>query len=320
MGHNASHYFYVTPVNKPKWTNDIHQKNITDFFGFDPFENNGTLTKINDKTYKEHLEFPNASTLKLTTTYPGLLTGSGYSHYAISNDKDNSDFQLGFFFDHTIGVPIIPGSSVKGVIRNGIKSVLNSEEKFNYLNQIIDDNKKVEYLIKDSNWEKVLFGRNVFLHAFPIRRVYDDASITTFDKLKSEYGPKLTQLDNNIRKLRKIINRNENQKKLKQLEKEKKQWSDIKVEAEKVFRISKLIIVDDAITPHHPEQPNDIFKDPNPIKFIKVPAGIEFQFQFLINGNDTIEKDDVLKIFKEIIIDFGICAKRNVGYGHFEEL
>jgi len=51
---------------------------------------------------------------ELTTTYPGLLIGGGYMH-GISSDED---FKIGFYFDHTSGLPVIPGSSVKGVLRS----------------------------------------------------------------------------------------------------------------------------------------------------------------------------------------------------------
>ncbi len=49
-----------------------------------------------------------------TTLYPGLLIGSGYTH-GVSADED---IKIGFFFDHTSGLPVIPGSSVKGVLRS----------------------------------------------------------------------------------------------------------------------------------------------------------------------------------------------------------
>lgn len=52
--------------------------------------------------------------LILRTTYPGLLVGSGYPH----DTKAKGDFKIGFFFDHTSGQPVIPGSSVKGVLNS----------------------------------------------------------------------------------------------------------------------------------------------------------------------------------------------------------
>jgi CRISPR-associated protein Cmr6 len=66
-----------------------------------------------DSSYKQY--FPNGnSNIPLTTTYPGLLIGTGYSHQTGST----GEFKSGFFFDHTTGLPVIPGSSVKGVLRS----------------------------------------------------------------------------------------------------------------------------------------------------------------------------------------------------------
>lgn len=50
----------------------------------------------------------------LKTTYPGLMVGSGYTH----DSGTKGDFKIGFFFDHTSGQPVVPGSSVKGVLRS----------------------------------------------------------------------------------------------------------------------------------------------------------------------------------------------------------
>ena len=49
----------------------------------------------------------------LKTTYPGLLAGSGYPH----EFRQDEAFMLGCSFDHTTGLPVIPGSSVKGLLR-----------------------------------------------------------------------------------------------------------------------------------------------------------------------------------------------------------
>lgn len=62
----------------------------------------------NDEPFKANYGF------KLETTYPGLLIGSGYIH-GLSVEKD---FKIGFYFDHTTGLPLIQGSSVKGVLRS----------------------------------------------------------------------------------------------------------------------------------------------------------------------------------------------------------
>ena len=55
---------------------------------------------------------------KATTTYPGLLIGSGYIHELPDIDAQAI---LGFDFDYTSGLPIIRGSSIKGVLRSAFK-------------------------------------------------------------------------------------------------------------------------------------------------------------------------------------------------------
>jgi len=54
---------------------------------------------------------------KATTTYPGLLLGSGYNHQLSIKEE----LILGFDFDYTTGLPIIRGSSIKGVLRSAFK-------------------------------------------------------------------------------------------------------------------------------------------------------------------------------------------------------
>jgi len=53
-----------------------------------------------------------------TTTYPGLLVGSGYSHELPSVEGQAI---LGFDFDYTSGLPILRGSSIKGVLRSAFR-------------------------------------------------------------------------------------------------------------------------------------------------------------------------------------------------------
>ena len=66
----------------------------------------------------------NKNILNLKTIYPGLLIGSGYGHDFkgdVENDKkeqENEAFKIGFYFDFTTGMPVIPGPSIKGAIRS----------------------------------------------------------------------------------------------------------------------------------------------------------------------------------------------------------
>ena len=61
----------------------------------------------------------------MKTEYPGLLSGVGLTHDSGSKqDKSNKDksiyseVQIGFLFDQVTGLPFIPGSSVKGMLRS----------------------------------------------------------------------------------------------------------------------------------------------------------------------------------------------------------
>lgn len=72
------------------------------------------------------------------TTYPGLLVGSGLSH---GTGTDN-DMKIGFQFDYTTGLPYIPGSSIKGVLRSMFpltKKDLNKDEQ-------LYNKKRIEYI------------------------------------------------------------------------------------------------------------------------------------------------------------------------------
>lgn len=60
---------------------------------------------------------PGFAAFDMKTVYPGLLVGTGYSHG--SNQPDTADeIETGFSFDYTNGQPVIPGSSVKGILRS----------------------------------------------------------------------------------------------------------------------------------------------------------------------------------------------------------
>ena len=51
--------------------------------------------------------------------------------------------------------------------------------------------------------------------------------------------------------------------------------------------------------------------------FLKVSPDVEFQFNFNVKDGKTLTKIEKLKLFAAILLDFGIGAKTNVGYGKF---
>jgi CRISPR-associated protein Cmr6 len=80
---------------------------------------NNKVKNIIDTTVRQYNEEPLGNIhFKATTTYPGLLLGSGYAHELSSIEGQAI---LGFDFDYTTGLPIIRGSSIKGVLRSAFK-------------------------------------------------------------------------------------------------------------------------------------------------------------------------------------------------------
>lgn len=287
---NISHYYYVQnkglpiPTNKDqvRWNNDLHELKYEEIVTFSP------------ESYFKH---PDAISFPLRTTYPGLLLGAGYAHPAIEKpDKEKNiegDYHLGFFFDHTTGLPVIPGTSVKGVLKSvfpsEIKSSFNDEKKkevieknelkLKYVNSIINE-KKYNFKVIEENWKKVFFER---------KQVFLDAYLTNVDDNITVVYPKDSGKKDKVGKP--IMT------------------DDPQIEAH--------LFAEDYITPHG----NDIFKEPTPIRFLKVASEVTFTFQFLLkdysDSDGTITKEQIAELFKQIILDFGIGAKRNVGYGQF---
>lgn len=200
----------------------------------------------------------------LKTTYPGLLIGSGYSHII----SEKGEFKLGLEFDYTTGLPVINGSSVKGLLRstfyNAQDEEVLQESKKEYINGIIKNLGFSEsFSFKDLT--EAIFDGKVDGKNIPIceRDIFYDAMI------------------------------------------------DVEG-TEKTIGDSKNILGEDFITPH-----KDVFKNPIPLKFLKIMPNVVWCFRF--NLKDKILPSNIKRnIFKQIILDFGIGAKTNVGYGQFE--
>jgi CRISPR-associated protein Cmr6 len=113
---NAGHYYYVKGEGPGR---DFGRRMDT----FSIWQLLGTPEKpldairIHGVPYHDYFRSPAATnSFDLTTTYPGLLVGTGYMHPVA--EKNENDFQAGFHFDWSTGLPVIPGSTVKGVLRS----------------------------------------------------------------------------------------------------------------------------------------------------------------------------------------------------------
>ena len=94
---------------------------------------------------------------ELKVQYPGLVTGVGISHEA----KITGEFKLGVHFDWTHGMPVVYGSSVKGVLRAYFKDF--------YKPTPVQPN--VESAFKDifDGGKKSIYDRDIFFDAVLVR-------------------------------------------------------------------------------------------------------------------------------------------------------
>ena len=111
----------------------------------DPVTSNETLTRQIFERGTTQIPFTDASkgyySFVLKTTYPGLLLGLGYPHGA--EKGSDAAVKLGFSLDYVSGLPVIPGSTVKGTLRS------------------------IQRKIKgDGNWEHD--SEDVFFDAYPV--------------------------------------------------------------------------------------------------------------------------------------------------------
>lgn len=184
----------------------------------------------------------------LDTQYLGLLVGIGNSHDA----KLEEAIKCGFNFDYVTGIPYIPGSSLKGMLRSFFpgdeKNTAISKEYDSYIRELLEKEDGFDVLKLKNN---IFEGNDVFLGAFP----------------------DITKIKGGIMKM-------------------------------------------DYITPH------EKFKEPNPISIVKVKPRVPFIFSFLLtdyilDGKIIINKQEKRELFKKLILDMGIGAKTNVGFGKF---
>ena len=183
-------------------------------------------------------ELKNFHAFSLVTTYPGLLIGIGNPHDA----KLEGAVKLGFSLDYVTGLPYIPGSSLKGMLRSRFPGKYTGEEKTEreillgaYLKRADLDAGKLETEIFD--------GGDIFLGVFPTDWPGDGM-------LSSEY-----------------------------------------------------------ITPHQE------FQDPNPISMMKIRPNVCFTFGFLLSDGAQIDAAQKCDLFRMLVMEAGIGAKTNVGFG-----
>lgn len=228
---------------------DLTNRNHTQIVGFS-FPVMESIGNLSD-------EIPGTVSFDLHISYPGMMIGTGNLHQL----PIDGVFKNGFTFDHVTGLPYIPGSSLKGVLKNYFPSEECEEdipenpknnELNNYIKQLLNNNTINPYKLS-----QFIFGDN------------DNAGKAVF------IGGWISN------------------------------------------KINKLLDME-YITPHKGE-----FMNPVPISMIKVKPGVKFKFIFIlkdyIDGEIVVSVDEQKELFKNILLDSGVGAKTNVGFGTLKE-
>lgn len=241
-------------------------------------------------------------TLEFKTTYPGLLAGTGYNH----DMKASEFFKMGMSFDYTTGLPVIQGSSIKGLLRSAFPSIYEKEAEINEKERNVYNemkNERIKYILEKLN---KIEGIN--------KDIIDEYFVLKLEKELFDGIISVKDKEYNISP----INRD----------------TFFDAEINKEESKSNAILSEDYLAPHAEE-----LKNPKPIKFAKVSPEIVFDFKFKLpefysgviyeeksekiirenNIKSTLTPIQKLELFKEIILDLGAGAKTNLGYGRFDE-
>lgn len=259
-----------------------------------------------EKNLLKPIEKEGIGKIRLKTTYPGLILGTGYTHgIGIAGE-----FKIGFYFDHTTGLPVIPGSSVKGLLRSVFPMLY--QQKAQQLN-------KKGSIAEAEFWDDLAKNRREFILTLLKALNYKtDGKADFIDRLELEifegmHGSNRESKDDHFP----MSDR------------------DIFHDAVIVSSDSNLIFEDDFITPHKNTKGDEIadeLKNPLPIQFLKIKPGVTFEFQFDLkphyrksSHDEKIENiarlltvSERKDLFHQILLFLGAGAKTNTGFGHFE--
>lgn len=137
----------------------------------------------------EVLRSANYSVVNMRVQAPGLLIGSGLAHGLPSSEED---VKTGLQFDYTSGLPVIPGSSVKGVIRSAFPTIKEDKEqsneadaeKLNYIKSLIADIPEFSSLVLEDN-DILELGNQMFNHG----DIFADALLVGYGTRMKQHGP-----------------------------------------------------------------------------------------------------------------------------------
>ena len=151
---------------------EVNFENVINGIESSPGQINQQIKKSDHLTIANPIGAEECSTFQARILYPGLVTGVGLEH----NSKSiKGGYNLGMHFDYTWGMPVVYGSSVKGVLREYFKEFYEGD---------IDSQKLEEDIFagKSGNENKSIYHRDIFFDAV-ITKTYkghllEDDSIT----------------------------------------------------------------------------------------------------------------------------------------------
>lgn len=129
------------------------------------------------------------SVVNMRVQAPGLLIGSGLAHGLPGSEED---VKTGLQFDYTSGLPVIPGSSVKGVIRSAFPTIKEDKgqsneadvEKLNYIKSLIADIPEFSSLVLEDN-DILELGNQMYNHG----DIFADALLVGYGTRMKQHGP-----------------------------------------------------------------------------------------------------------------------------------
>ena len=222
-------------------------------------------------------------TFEFEVSYPGLITGIGLPHE--TGTGENDEYKLGMHFDYTYGIPVIYGSSVKGVLHSYFQEYVG---KLHIVQN--GENKVLSYAKGESltaeqqkKLEREIFGSNIDSSDDNDNMPVGNRDIF-FDAIPVQAAPPVRV--------------------------------PIK-DSQCIYPGS--VLSDDYLCPHN----ENVFKDPVPIHFLRITPGVIIRFGFHLQDTcvDGIcfSADAKIELYKKILTDVGIGAKTNVGYGRLKE-
>jgi len=260
------------------------------------------------QTWDENPFYKHAShKFELEVTYPGLVVGIGLLYM----DHDETGVKSGISLDYNTGLPIIQGSSVKGRLRSICQALADGEldEPTSDLQETLT--KQTGSWTKNNNWQTIEKVKDL------IERNSEDQEEGS---LLSEEDLKLVQVDSLRMRISNLLGTYYKES----LSSFIKDTFDREKEGEKDIFFDALAdtnehVKEDFVTPH-----KNIFSEPKPIRFLRIAEPTKFRFCFQLTDFDfgvaqKLTADQKLLLFKQLLMDYGIGAKTNKGYGYLKE-